>query len=182
MDAVRVVLGYRDYAALPADGRRYEVHDGELSVTPAPSPKHQMIIANLFRTLDAHVRARSLGAVLFAPLDVILSDTSIVQPDVLYLAGDRLPAISSRGVEGPPTMVVEILSASTATIDRHTKMQLYSRHRVPHYWLLDPDGRVAEAYALTEEGYVLRARAAGGEPFTAEPFADLVLLLDSLWA
>lgn len=182
MEAIRVVLSYRDYAALPADGRRYEIHQGELSVTPAPSPKHQMVIANLFRALDAHARARSIGVVLFAPLDVILSDTSVVQPDVLYLAGDRLPAISSRGVEGPPTLVVEVLSASTAEIDRHTKMQLSARHRVPHYWLLDPDGRVAEAYTLTGEGYILRARAGGDEPFSAEPFDGLILPLASLWA
>lgn len=69
-----VILTYKDYEALPADGRRYEIHEGELSVTPAPSPQHQRISRNLFRLLDASVRTRGIGEVLYAPLDVILSD------------------------------------------------------------------------------------------------------------
>ena len=74
MSPQRVVLTYRDYEALPDDGRRYELHDGELSVTPAPTTDHQFASRNLFRQLDAHVAAHRLGEVLFAPIDVILSD------------------------------------------------------------------------------------------------------------
>jgi Uma2 family endonuclease len=59
-----VVLTYKDYEALPEDGRRYEIHDGELSVTPAPSPQHQMVSRNLFRILDGYVRARGIGEIL----------------------------------------------------------------------------------------------------------------------
>ena len=71
----RTVMTYRDYAVLPDDGQRYEVHDGELSVAPAPSPQHQIVTRNLFRVLDDHVRRRGIGEVRFAPLDVILADT-----------------------------------------------------------------------------------------------------------
>src|SRR5438552_18451989 len=99
-----VVLTYGDYAALPADGRRYEIHDGELSVTAAPGSQHQRILANLFRVLDQHVRAGGAGEVLLSPLDVILSDTSIVQPDIVYLDPARLGAVSGRGIEGAPTL------------------------------------------------------------------------------
>ena len=83
MSRHHVALTYRDYAALPDDGRRYEIHDGELSMMPAPSPQHQIVSANLFRILDAHVRSNGLGMVLFAPFDVILTDTAIVQPDLV---------------------------------------------------------------------------------------------------
>lgn len=76
---------YRDYAALPNDGRRYEIHDGELSVTPAPSPWHQDVVLNFATVLRAHVSERGLGRVFVAPIDVILSDTSIVQPDIVYV-------------------------------------------------------------------------------------------------
>src|SRR6266849_5052336 len=93
----RVVLTYQDYAALPDDGRRYEIHEGELSVTAAPGSKHQIVSANVFRALDAHVRSHGLGLVLYAPLDVILSDTTIVQPDIVYVATDRIGRISERG-------------------------------------------------------------------------------------
>ena len=177
----RVVLSYKEYEALPADGRRYEIHEGELSVTPAPSPQHQMISRNLFRILDAHVKAKGIGEVLYAPLDVILSDTSIVQPDIVYLDRTRLGGISHRGVEGPPTLAVEIISPSTTLIDRSTKHQLYARHAVPFFWLVDPEARMVEAFVLGSEGYTLAIRASGPDPVSPPPFSDLALVPASLW-
>jgi len=177
----RVVLTYRDYAALPNDGRKYEIHEGELSVTPAPGTRHQQISRNFLVALDAYVSARRLGEVLDAPIDVILSDTTIVQPDIVYVANDRRRLLTSRGIEGPPTLVVEILSPSTIEIDRHTKSQLYARHGVPYYWIVDPEACSVEVYVLAEGGYRLSTRAAGDESLRAEPFRDLVLTPDSLW-
>jgi Uma2 family endonuclease len=170
-----VVLTYRDYEALPNDGRRYEIHDGELSVTPAPTPRHQGISRDLFDALWAHVKAHRLGTLYYAPIDVILADTTIVQPDIVYLDNDRLSGITSRGIEGPPTLVIEILSPSTTAIDRHTKRQLYARFGVPHYWIVDPDSRVIEAYALAGAAYAVAAHAVGAADFSAPPFPDLVI-------
>ncbi|HEY7647733.1 MAG TPA: Uma2 family endonuclease [Methylomirabilota bacterium] len=181
MSPRHAVLTYHDYAALPNDGRRYEIHDGELSVTPAPSPQHQRCAANLFRILDTHVRAFGLGEILFAPLDVILSDTSIVQPDLVYLASDRLDVVSRRGIEGPPTLAVEILSPSTTAIDRATKPGLYARHGVPFFWLLDPDAGIIEAYRLGGDRYALALRAWGPAPVDLPPFPGLALVPTSLW-
>ena len=132
-----VVLTYRDYATLPDDGRRYEIHDGELSVTPAPGSAHQMISADLYDVVKAHVKAGNLGLVLYAPLDVILSDTTVVQPDLVYLDPARLGLLTERGIEGPPTLVVEILSPSTRLIDHEHELALYARYRGPHYWIVD---------------------------------------------
>lgn len=181
MNTHRVVLTYKEYEALPADGRRYEIHEGELSVTPAPSPQHQMISRNLFLVLYSHVKAKGIGEVLYAPLDVILSDISIVQPDIVYLDPTRLGAISQRGVEGPPTLVVEIVSPSTTLIDRSTKHQLYARHGVPFFWLVDPEGRTVEAFVLGPQGYSLALRASGTAPVSPPPFHDLALVPGSLW-
>ena len=181
MTTNRVVLTYKEYEALPADGRRYEIHEGELSVTPAPSPQHQIISRNLFLVLHAHVKAKGIGEVLYAPLDVILSDTSIVQPDIVYLDPTRLGAISRRGIEGPPTLAVEIISPSTTLIDRSTKHQLYARHAVPYFWLVDPEGHSVEAFVLGPQGYSLAARAFGSEPVGLPPFPDLGLIPASLW-
>jgi len=177
----RVVLTYKDYEALPADGRRYELHEGELSVTPAPSPQHQLTSRNLFRLLDDYVKTRGLGEVLYAPLDVILSDTSIVQPDLVYLDATRLGAISRRGIEGPPTLVIEILSPATTLIDRSTKQQLYARHGIPFFWLVDPEGRAVEVFVLGPQGYTLAVRAAGAGPVSLPPFPDLALIPAALW-
>ena len=176
-----VVLTYKEYEALPADGRHYEIHDGEISVTASPSPQHQIVTRNLFRMLDAHVRARGIGEVLFSPIDVILSDTAIVQPDIVYLEPARLERISRRGIEGAPTLVVEVLSPSSTLIDRSTKWQLYARHGVPFYWLVDSEGRAIEALELGPEGYALAARASGAGPVSFPPFQDLPLVPAALW-
>jgi len=96
----RALLTYSDYAALPDDGRRYELHQGELSVTPAPGVKHQRVILPLGSRLYEHVRARGLGEVLVAPTDCILSNVTVVQPDILYVATDRQAITSERGIEG----------------------------------------------------------------------------------
>ena len=182
LNTARVVLNYKDYEALPNDGRRYEIHAGELSVTPAPSPRHQRILRELFRILDAHVRSRGLGEVFFAPIDVIFTDVSIVQPDLVYLTSEQRTLVSSRGIEGAPTMLVEILSPSTAQIDRHAKLQLYARHGVPYYWIVDGETRSIEAYSLTDARHTPAAHAVGSERFAARPFADLEIPLAALWA
>lgn len=85
MSSERVVLTYKEYEALPTDGRRYEIHEGELSVTPAPTPGHQRTLRRLTRALLEHVEPRGLGEIFFAPIDVILGETSVVQPDLVYL-------------------------------------------------------------------------------------------------
>ena len=183
--ATRTAWTYEDYAALPDDGKRYEIHDGELYVMTAPTSDHQIVSVRLLTALDRYVETRSLGLVLHAPLDVILSDTpgdtTIVQPDIVYLDRERLPALHRRGVEGPPTLVIEILSPTTAATDRSRKRALYARYGVPNFWLVDPDVRVIEAYVLRGSEYALAVRAAGGQPLDLPPFVDLGLVPDSLW-
>jgi len=119
--------------------------------------------------------------VLFAPLDVILSDTVIVQPDIVYLDPARLAAISRRGIEGVPTLLVEVLSPSTTLIDRDTKRQLYRRYGVPYYWIVDPEARAIEAYSLSEGEYQLVTRAAGTSAPSLPPFLDLTFVPAALW-
>lgn len=116
------------------------------------------------------------------PIDVILTDTNIVQPDIVHVASDRLGQISERGIEGAPTLVIEILSPSTHTIDRHTKMQLYAHHGVRWYWLVDSDSRVVEVHGLAGRAYAMVSRIGGQEPLCAEPFPDLTIPPARLWA
>lgn len=181
MSSHPALLTYHDYAALPDDGRRYELHDGALSVTPSPGTRHQRISANLGDMLRAYVKERGLGEVLYAPLDVILSETTVVQPDLVWIDASRRGLVTERGVEGPPALVVEILSPSSRTIDRVTKPHLYARHGVPHLWLVDPEARVVEAFALEGGRYVLLEQAVGPGPRGLPPFPDLRLVVASLW-
>ena len=177
----KTALTYRDYEALPNDGRRYEIHDGELSVTPAPGTRHQGAIVNLIGLLLEHVRSRGLGKIFVAPTDCIMSNVTVVQPDVLYIATDRLAIISERGIEGPPTLVVEVLSPSTTRIDRSRKLQLYAHHAVPHYWIVDPERRAIEVYRLAAGVYDVPETFGDGELTDMPPFDGLRLDPASLW-
>jgi Uma2 family endonuclease len=181
MQSRHVLLTYDDYAALPDDGQRYELHEGELSMTPAPGPGHQRISASLIDLLRPHVRSRGLGEVLYAPLDCILSPTTVVQPDIIFLDPSRSALVSARGVEGPPTLAIEIISPSSRLLDRITKHQLFERHGVPYYWIVDPDARTLEVYQLFDNGYALVKRATGPEPVALPPFPDLAFVPDSIF-
>jgi Uma2 family endonuclease len=178
---IRVVLTYRDYEALPADGRRYELHDGELVVMAAPGTPHQRLVGRVCRLLQQHVEERQLGEVFVSPVDCILSDTTIVQPDLVYVESARSSLVSLHGIEGPPTLAVEILSRSTAQIDRGAKLQLYARHGISHYWIVDPDERRIEGYVLTEGVFRVGARLAGTDRGFLPPFSDLAIVVETIW-
>jgi Uma2 family endonuclease len=105
----------------------------------------------------------------------------VVQPDVFYIAADRLTIISERGIEGAPTLVVEVLSPSTAHLDRGRKMTLYAEHGVPYYWIVDPESRSVEAYTLTGAVYALAGYVIS-EPAALPPFSDLTIDPASIWS
>jgi Uma2 family endonuclease len=180
MTSVKVVLTYEDYAALPNDGKRYEILDGELSVTAAPGRTHQRVILRLAAALDAHVTAHDLGEIYIAPFDVILADTTVVQPDIIFVARDRLAIFSQRGADGAPTLVIEVLSPSTTRNDRTTKLQLYARYSVAYYWIVDPERRVIEVYRPTAGAYGAPAMF-GDDLSDLPPFDGLRLDPASLW-
>src|SRR5205085_10335143 len=117
------VWTYDDYAALPDDGHRYEVIDGELYEMGAPNIRHQAILGWVFFVLYGHVRAHGGGRVFFAPVDVVLSSTNVVEPDVLFIADADRRRITVPNVQGAPTLAVEVLS--DARHDRVRKRRLY---------------------------------------------------------
>jgi Uma2 family endonuclease len=174
-------LTYEDYAEIPNDGRRYEILDGELFVTPAARPRHQLVSANLIWVLEQHVRPRRLGRIIAAPIDLILAPTTVAQPDLLFIRAGREAIISARGIEGPPDLVVEILSPSSIRQDRGTKAALYARFGIPHYWILDPDERVFESYELRNAEYRLGIRCVESGVARAGPFPDLPIPLVEIW-
>ena len=177
----RTLLTYDDYAALPDDGRRYELHEGELWVTPAPWTRHQRVSLALASLLYSHVTARELGDVLEAPTDCILSRHTVLQPDILFVERERRSIITDRAVEGPPTLVIEILSPSTARIDLGRKRALYAEHGVPWYWIVDPDARTIDALKLVGPAWEPAGRLAGSTVAALAPLPDLVLDPSAIW-
>jgi Uma2 family endonuclease len=177
----KIVLTYDDYCELPNDRNRYEILDGELSVTPAPRTKHQSISGHLHRILANHIVANQLGIIYAAPTDVILAPITVVQPDLVFISNDRRGIVTERAIEGSPTLAVEILSPTTERTDRQTKAQLYAKLGVLHYWLVDPDQQTLEAYELAGDQYKLVGKAQSAEVFTPSLFPGLSMQLAELW-
>ncbi len=142
---------YEIYAEMPDDGSRYEVIDGVLELmSPSPTASHQSILLELVDALRQSCKSDYL--IYFAPLDVILSDTNIVQPDAIMIHRSRKHIVTSRGIEGPPDLAVEVLSPSSQKRDRLKKRAVYEKHGVPEYWIIDPQARTLEQLHLNERG------------------------------
>jgi Uma2 family endonuclease len=114
-------------AKLPAESR-YEIINGKLiDMSPAPNPEHQRILKNLFRKLDLFVESKQSGEVNFAPYDVLLDQTNLVQPDIFLTAKENVGKVTNKGFAGVPDLVVEIISPSSHYRDTVEKKALYER-------------------------------------------------------
>ena len=163
-------LTYEDYCLLPNDGKRYEIIDGELLVTPSPRRAHQKVVGNLFYYLTDFAKENQLGEVYVAPFDVVFSRYDVVEPDILYVSSARRSVITEKNVQGAPDLAVEVLSESTADIDRNTKLKLYARFGVKEYWIIDPEECSAEVYRRSEEGLELAATLQADDSLTSPLF------------
>jgi len=174
-------LTYKDYAMIPEEpGFRHEVIDGVLIRDPSPSFHHQRISRRLQRILEDYFHETDpQGEVFNAPLDLNLSEYTIVQPDLMYLPGSR-PA-RNNPVDSVPELIVEVLSPSTSRKDRVLKLNHYQSSGVPHYWILDPEGGFIEAYELLDGRYVSMVRSAEGI-FSHPSFPGLSFDIDKLFS
>ncbi|QKT08752.1 Uma2 family endonuclease [Gordonia sp. X0973] len=155
-----------DLDSMPDDGHRYELIDGILIVSPAPRIVHQRVAAALFRAIDPVLPSPLI--VLFAPLDVVLSQDTVLQPDLLIAPWD---AFTERDLPGPPVLAVEVLSPSTRSVDLLLKKDRLCRAECRHYWVVDPDGPSITAWVLRDGGYQVAGTASGDEELSlTEPF------------
>jgi Uma2 family endonuclease len=142
-----VKLTYDDFVHFPDDGKRHELIDGEHYVTPSPNVRHQHISGRLHLLIGNWLEAHPIGRLFYAPLDVVLSDIDVVEPDLLYLSNERaaqvLTPLHARGV---PELVVEIASKGTRRRDETIKRRLYERAGVTEYWVVDPEIDVMRVY------------------------------------
>jgi Uma2 family endonuclease len=171
-------LDYDDYAGIPPDRNRYELIEGDLCVTPAPSPMHQRVSRRLQRILEDYFHPRGLGEVFNAPIDLILTRHDVVQPDLLVAVPGQ---VSERGIEGAPLLVVEILSPATARQDRTVKAQRYAALGITHYWMVDPEARRFECYRLAAGEYALLAEGEGDAVLAHPDWAGLSIAVAELW-
>jgi Uma2 family endonuclease len=153
---------YEDYVLLPED-RRYEVVDGELYLTPAPTPYHQTVAGRLFIRLSGHVEANRLGQVFIAPCDLVLSRFDVLQPDVFFIAEERRSIIGEKYISEAPDIVAEVLSPSTADRDQVAKAKQYAKFGVREMWIADLNGKTVEVFVNTPSGFNRHALFTGSE-------------------
>ncbi len=174
-------FSYEDLQHIPPDRNRYEIVDGELFVTPSPIPLHQRIVGNLFAELRQYVRKKRLGEVFVAPLDVVFTSSTVLEPDLIFVSRSRAHMVGEKNLSGPPDLAVEVMSESTVQLDREIKPKQYALYGVSEFWLVDPTGRTVEIFRLKEGEYELAAQLGFGEKLTSPLFPGLGLPVSSLW-
>ena len=169
-------LSLDEYMELPNDGKRYQILDGVLDVAPVPAPRHQHIQNRLAHVLTAELEDLGRGEVYVAPIDWVLHENTIVQPDLIFIAAERLHIVGESNVRGALDLVVEIVSPSTRRTDVLIKSELYARFGVSTYWIVDPDLDRIEAYRLSNGRY--EPAGAASSPAIFEPAAPAGLEID----
>ncbi len=145
---------YSDYARLPDDGRRYEVMNGVLIMSPAPNEIHQMAVVRFTYYLFQHVDLAKRGRVIVAPFDVELTPKRVVQPDILVVLQTNAAKQTSTRLIGAPDLTIEIASPGTATYDRLSKYDAYEQAGVSEYWIADPEEQTIEMLVLQHGKYI----------------------------
>ncbi|MEA2692231.1 MAG: hypothetical protein QOJ16_1618 [Acidobacteriota bacterium] len=182
-DTVHRKLTYEDYLLFPEDGKRHEILDGEHYVTPAPPIEHQDFSGNLYLRLAPFVREHRLGRVNFAPVDVLLSEHDIAQPDLLFISNERATIVTAANVQGAPDLVIEILSNSTRRRDETLKRDRYERAGVLEYWLVDSKRRVVRVFRRSGAGFLApqELSAVAGDVLTTPLLPGLEILVSQIF-
>lgn len=174
---------YDIYAQLPDDGARYEVLNGTLEMmSPGPSATHQTVSRELqFVFMQS---CRSDYVIFGAPFDVILSETNVLQPDLLMIHRSRLHIVTERGIAGAPDLVVEIASPGSRSRDKVKKMKIYAEHGVPEYWIVDPVSRTLEQYRQADTGaiYELHNLFEGNDTVVSDKLPCISFAISAIFA
>ncbi len=163
-------LTYDDYARFPDDGKRYELIAGEAYMVPSPSSHHQDVVLRLATAVVRQLEEHGGGRVFIAPLDVLLSDIDVVQPDLVFVADRSAAMVEERFVRGTPDWLVEVVSDPVR--DRKAKRDLYMSNGVGEYWAADPTLGYVEVFQPGSQPQIFKP------PQTISPKALPGLVID----
>lgn len=180
--ATKTKLTYEDYETFPDDGNRYEIIDGEVYVTAAPSGPHQRAVTRLARYLDTHAEENGLGEVYVSPFAVVFSPSDVFEPDVVFISRARSAMIDTRGVmRGTPDLCIEVASESTRRHDRTVKFERYAHFRLPEYWIVDPAMQTVAVFVLENGVYTMLPIVGGDDRIVSPALPDLELRASALF-
>lgn len=152
------LLTYDDFLHFPDDGRRHELIGGVHYVTPSPTVRHQLLVGRLHLSIGVFLQMHPhIGEVFLSPLDVVLSHYDVVEPDLLFVASAQSDILTTANVQGPPALVVEVMSPSTRQRDARLKRQLFERTGVQEYWLVDPERDLVQVLRRDGDAFVAAA-------------------------
>lgn len=172
----------RNYRILPETGPRYQLIEGYLYMSPAPNRYHQDISRNLEFILLTYLKKRPIGKLYDAPFDVYLDDYNVFQPDICIILKKSLSRLSTRGVEGAPEFVVEILSPKTARLDRDNKTRMYAKHGVEELWIIAPDKKRIEIFHPQEDAKKPVAVFGAEDVFSSQSLPGLKISAQEVFA
>jgi Uma2 family endonuclease len=168
---------YEDYCQWEG---HWEVIEGiPYAMSPAPVPRHQFISGNIFREFSLSLRNKNCSCKPYMPLDYVVKDDTIVQPDFLVVCKE----INKKFLDFTPSLVVEILSPATALKDRNNKFNIYEAQKIPYYLIVDIDKKEIEIYRLTENGKYVLEIFSPGLPYTFQLDSDcsVDVALPDIW-
>lgn len=139
-----------DYLLLGEMNTPCQLINGELIMSPSPTPYHQTILSNLNDLLKAEAK-KTRGVVFFAPMDLHVDRKNVFQPDLIYISEEKKHIITHRAIEGVPDLVVEIISPSNIFSDRYTKKKVYQKIGIREYWIVDPANRTLEIFLAGQQ-------------------------------
>ena len=165
------LLTIADLDAMPEnDGNRYEIIEGELFVSCSPGLTHQIVATNLIVLIKNYLTTNPIGIVVTTP-GMVLSNYSGVIPDLVFFRHDqRADIVTDDRLTAPPRLVIEILSPGSANVrrDRIAKLNLYAKHGVPEYWIVDPKKLQLDRYVMRGSSLTLLETLQSGDTLTCE--------------
>jgi Uma2 family endonuclease len=145
------------------EGAPYQLINGELIMTPAPVPVHQLIVMELAIAMTLFVRQHQCGNVLTAPIDVYLDNENILQPDILFISRDRDNIIGKKMIEAAPDLIVEVLSPQAVHFDLDEKYRVYEKAGVLEYWIVDPEKKKIDVFVSVDGQFARQTTSSGPE-------------------
>ena len=161
-------------------GVRLELVDGEIAVSPSPTPSHAYTVSELWCILWGHVKEGNLG-VLLMDVDVVMGEHDVRRPDLLFFTKARRGLVTAKRLSGKPDLAVEVASPGSKDSDARDKFRQYAKGGIRYYWMIDPEDRTFAAYGLKAGRYVLLAEGRQRDTVRAEPFPDLEIPLGEIW-
>jgi Uma2 family endonuclease len=170
-----------EFFELPESNLPTELIDGEIIMSPAPVPKHQRLNGRFYLTLADLIPN---GEVLYAPIDVHLDEDNVVEPDLVWVAENSRCIITEKRLEGPPDLIIEIFSPSTARRDKKEKYELYERYGVREYWMADADplGNYLEVYVWADGKYMRQGVYGAADSFESTVLGGKTVDLKPIFA